>query len=174
MLRNAITLKVNTRVMVQPCACLALQARVHLGMRSRLQASSWRVQWCSAISTFRQLTANASWDCNLYGKSTAMLISNSSNLCLAIYHNNWWLHVPYYIRPCLQICSHARGLHCADALHIPTFSSKCNKFCRVLISTQLATPVYQARPISLAHWKLSTAQLQLPVSERNWSSLIDY
>jgi len=34
--------------------------------------------------------------------------------------------------------------------------------------------VYQARPISLAHWKLSIAQLQLPVNERNGSSSIDY
>jgi len=36
--------------------------------------------------------------------------------------------------------------------------------------------VYQARPISLAHWKLCSqyAQLQLPVSERNGSGLIDY
>ena len=36
--------------------------------------------------------------------------------------------------------------------------------------------VYQARPISLAHWKLCREMLlptQLPMSERNGSSLID-
>jgi len=32
--------------------------------------------------------------------------------------------------------------------------------------------VYRVRPISLAYWKLELAQL--PVSERNGSSLIDY
>ena len=41
----------------------------------------------------------------------------------------------------------------------------------VVISQIHVQLVYWARPISLAQWKL-WAQLQLPVSERNWFSLI--
>jgi len=72
--------KVNTRVMVQPCVHSVLWGTSWNEIKTTGIELERPLVWCSQhIETTEW---NASWDCNLCGKSTATLISGTLNLTL--------------------------------------------------------------------------------------------
>ena len=112
---------VNTCAMVRTTMHTFGSAGYYLGMRSRLQASSWRGQWCGAVNTLRQLSANASWDHNLYGKSTTMLILVTLQLTLGHFLTC------AYMRPCQLImlsCTRHTLCSCTFLVIAKTYAAK--------------------------------------------------
>jgi len=86
---------VDTHMLIRFCG-------LNLGTRSRLHTSSQRpvVQYSQHLAGLRQLSANASWDCNLSRKSTYTCLlheATPTNYALAHEAHIVLMHIPSVI-----------------------------------------------------------------------------